>query len=182
MEGAGGQDFDFGGEHAECNAHVRRCLKGVGELTGHVWPEATQGLLYAMDRHKRESGSISFAAREWYAWAYDEILRRGAVEIEAMPQGRQVTKDEKNPWTRPVKYKTNHLPFAERAEVPFTNNMAERDLRWSKANRKISGCCRNFAAGVDLARVMSFHLTLGKRKIPVPEAIGAIFRHKPAPA
>ena len=76
------------------------------------------------------------------------------------------------------KYKENHLLFVYDYTVPFSNNAAERDLRWIKTQQKVSGCHRSYGGAVISARLMSFVKTLKKRKLAVLAAIKDIFNKK----
>ena len=48
------------------------------------------------------------------------------------------------------------LAFAFNKEVPFTNNLAERDIRPAKVKQKISNCFRTFTGAEIYARIEGF--------------------------
>lgn len=54
------------------------------------------------------------------------------------------------------------LAFAFNESVPFTNNLAERDLRPVKIKLKISNCFRSFEGATVYARIDSFVSTARK--------------------
>jgi transposase len=56
------------------------------------------------------------------------------------------------------------LAFAFNKEVPFTNNLAERDIRPAKVKLKISNCFRTFKGAEIYARVEGFISTARKNK------------------
>jgi len=54
------------------------------------------------------------------------------------------------------------LAFAFNKQVPFTNNLAERDIRPAKVKQKISNCFRTFKGAEIYARIESFVSTTRK--------------------
>lgn len=55
------------------------------------------------------------------------------------------------------------LAFAVFAEVPFTNNGGEQDLRMQKVQQKISGCFRTLHGARVSARIRSYISTCRKQ-------------------
>jgi transposase len=70
------------------------------------------------------------------------------------------------------------LRFAAQAELPFDNNLAERDLRMVKLKEKISGTTRGQGA-VFFARIRGYISTLRKQDIPTLPALEALFKGQP---
>ena len=72
------------------------------------------------------------------------ILTRGISELPARPErpsgerGRQAQSEAQHLWDRLYEHEYAVLLFAYSAEVPFTNNRAERDLRMGKVKQKVS--------------------------------------------
>ena len=52
------------------------------------------------------------------------------------------------------------LLFAKKAQVSFTNNRAERDLRMGKVKQKVSGCCRQERFARAYCRITSYLQTM----------------------
>ena len=59
------------------------------------------------------------------------------------------------------------LAFAFNQEVPFTNNLAERDIRPAKIKQKISNCFRTFKGAEVYARIEGFISTARKQNYNV---------------
>lgn len=70
------------------------------------------------------------------------------------------------------------LRFMNDLRVPFTNNLAERDLRMAKVRQKVSGCFRSFRGAEIYARFRSYLSTVKKQGRNVWKAILAIHRYK----
>lgn len=64
---------------------------------------------------------------------------------------------------RLIIHKEAVLRFMKNLNVPFTNNLAERDLRMAKVRQKISGCFRTIENARTYARIRSFISTLKKQ-------------------
>ena len=168
----------------ECNAHVIRYLIGMEELTKHGWAAKMVELLLEMQAHKEKDManqifSMNAQALREYSNRYDEILSLGKTEARTLSEKSPIRKDERNLLSRLEKYKENHLLFAYDYSVPFTNNEAERSFRWIKTQQKVSGCHRSYH-GVEISvRLMSFLLTLRKRKMSIFEAMKNLLNHQP---
>ena len=63
---------------------------------------------------------------------------------------------------RLAREKSAALAFAFNQQVPFTNNLAERDLRPAKVKQKISNCFRSQQGAKIYARIESFISTARK--------------------
>jgi transposase len=163
-------------DHAYCNAHILRELAAVIELDGEPWAEALrQTLIDANDavRQARQAGHTAldpvriavFEARYWAA------VREGLAFHRQFPEptraegtrGKVKKTPAHNLLIRLKTYKTETLRFMADFDVPFTNNLAERDLRMMKVKTKISGAFRTLQGAVDFARLRSVISTARKQ-------------------
>lgn len=62
--------------------------------------------------------------------------------------------------------------------VPFDNNLAERDIRMTKVQQKISGTSRSEQGASNFCRTRGYVSTISKNSISVIDAISAIFDGK----
>jgi hypothetical protein len=176
--------YKFGaGKHGECNTHIERYLKDIFEITKHSWATDMAELLFSMLEYKNNDLAKNIHSMDEdflkkCSDEYDRIIQLGKTENGALHPKSAIRKDESNLIERLEQYKDNHLLFAYDYTVPFTNNVAESDLRWIKTQQKVSGCHRSFEGAVISARIMSFVKTLKKRKLPVLAAIKDIFTSK----
>ena len=68
------------------------------------------------------------------------------------------------------------LEFLYQVEVPFDNNLAERDVRMTKTKQKISGCFRTEKGAHYFARIRGFISTCQKQGFKIIESIETILR------
>ena len=66
------------------------------------------------------------------------------------------------------------LEFLYQVEVPFDNNLAERDVRMTKTKQKISGCFRTEKGAHCFARIRGFISTCQKQGLNIIESIETI--------
>lgn len=148
--------FDF--QNAECGIHLIRRLTKSKETTNHEWQQTLIGLLLAANDSKKKGSEID--VRQLYD-DYDKIVK----------DGKKINKDDKdNPfWEKEkrflndlITYKDAYLLYATRADVPFTNNTAEKAIRLEKIRCKVSGQFTNLDRAQDHAVIRSY-LETGKR-------------------
>ena len=93
-------------------------------------------------------------------------------------RGRPKQEKGKNLLDRLSKYQEETLRFLNDFRVPFTNNLAERDLRMIKVKEKISGSFASFKGGEMFARIRSYISTLKKNNLPVLQGLKDALRGK----
>jgi len=80
-------------------------------------------------------------------------------------RGRAPKSDAHNLLDRLIKYENAVLLFAKNADVSFTNNRAEMDLRMSKVKQKVSGCFRTEKYAHAYCRIASYLQTMAYKGI-----------------
>jgi transposase len=153
--------------HALCNAHHLRELQFLVEQYKAEWAEAMQTLLLDM-KQAREAGNLSPEIRQQFAAQYNALLDQGfqAYPIQPRPpnsKGRIAQHPVTNMLIRLRNYCDAVLAFLHHDEVPFDNNLAERDLRMMKVKQKIAGCFRTWA-GAELFVAIRTYLSTARKQ------------------
>lgn len=176
-------NFGFNDKHVECNVHLRRYLKNNIELNNHEWAKQMDTLLLEIKDKKEKYISeniFSFSNNELenYSKKYDEILELGFKENDSN-NSKYLKQEEKALLKRLKKYKENHLLFAYNFDVPFDNNLSERDLRPIKTKKKISGCHRSFNILKDYCNIRSIISSCKKQGINYFHELVNVGKNKP---
>ena len=86
------------------------------------------------------------------------------VEAEAIKRrGRQKQSAAKNLLDDLLKRADQVLAFLDDLALPFTNNLAERDLRMVKVQQKIAGTFRSDDGATSFCRIRSYLSTMHKQ-------------------
>lgn len=178
--------YNFGilDKHVECNVHLRRYLKNNIELTHHEWALEMDKLLLEIKTKKEEylaNGGKEFSEAELEAYSqnYDSILEKGYEECK-QSNSKYLKQEEKALLNRLKKYKSNHLLYAYNFEVPFDNNLSERDLRAIKTKKKVSGGHRSYRGLKDYCNIRSIISTCRKHGIDFFKVLVNIKKEEPA--
>ncbi|MEI6704217.1 MAG: IS66 family transposase [Deltaproteobacteria bacterium] len=169
--------------HAMCNAHILRELNGVEENFKRNWPKhMKEVLLDAKKLTERAEVKPTPAEIAGIELRYDEALAQGYSENPVPEKPLPVPKKrgpvaqtkELNLLKRMTVYKDSILLFLRLLEVPFTNNSAERDIRMSKTQQKVSGGFRSQEGCDAFDAYRSYIATAIKQEISVFEATLAL--------
>ena len=157
--------FKFTGmKHALCGAHILRELQGLIDSGQSPWAKEFHTFLlnlYKTPFHKR------LAAMGIVKSKYSQICNKGEKQ-EPPPykaerkRGKPKRTKGRNLVERLIREKDAVLAFAFNEEVPFTNNLAERDIRPVKIKMKVSNCFRTLNGAEIYARIESFISTARK--------------------
>jgi transposase len=164
-------------DHAYCNAHILRELEGLIEFDGEAaWAEPMRDMLREANvavNEAREAGAgalppeqvAAFVERYWAAVRLGLAFHRQLPKCEATSKrrGRPKQLPGHNLLVRLKTFKTETLRFLTDFDVPFTNNLAEQDLRMMKVKMKISGSFRTLEGARIFARLRSIVSTARKQ-------------------
>ena len=73
------------------------------------------------------------------------------------------------------------LAFLDDLSIPFTNNLAERDLRMVKVQQKIAGTFRSEDGATAFCHIRSYLSTMRKQGRTMLTALAAVFAGAPLP-
>jgi transposase len=159
-------------EHAVCNAHILRDLKAVYEQTNQTWTqEFIEILMLAKRQRECQEKPLHPKAVAWMDDTYRAILKKGYVENTIV-----ANHDAEKLLNRLSKRQDSILLFVENADVPFDNNLAERDLRMAKVKQKVSGTFRSETGAQHFAMARSFLSTLKKQKKNLFESMKQVIK------
>lgn len=173
--------------HGLCNAHHLRELQFITDQYQQPWAAQMSQLLLdiqaAVARAPTSHRALSPYQCRQFADTYDQILVAGLAANplpEKSPQkGRPKQTPPKNLLDRLQQYKQQALAFMYDFRVPFTNNLAERDLRMVKVKQKISGSFRTHNGANIFCAIRSFISTARKQGFNVLDALEAAFQGNP---
>lgn len=177
-------------QHGLCNAHILRELIFIKERFGQDWAdELIEHLLHikATVETAKQQGHSALNARQTadFEKTYLQILKAG---LQCNPPAPPPVKKKRGPpkqskpfnlLKRLEEKRPEVLAFMYDFNVPFDNNMAERDLRMVKVKQKISGCFRSVDGARYFARIRSFIVTARKQGFTAFEALKDIFLPNP---
>jgi transposase len=152
--------------HALCGAHISRELVAAAETSpDQVWPEQALRALHGLNtaaHHARDQqlSAIPPEIADPLLNSWRHALRVGLAEHRRAP-GRRQSKT-RNLLERLRDRDEQVLLFARDLSVPFSNNQAERDVRPTKTQMKISGCHRAEATAKAWLRVRGYISTVRK--------------------
>jgi len=162
-------------KHAICGAHLLRELQGLIE-NDSLWAADFKAFLLQVYHKPIE---IRLQKQAEIEQNYDLLLTRGFSHepepVKTGKKGKFKRTKGRNLLERLQKYKSAVLAFAFNAEVPFTNNLAERDIRPIKVKQKISGSFRTEVGAQHYARIAGFISTVRKNKLNVFKELCNVF-------
>lgn len=176
--------FNFNGlRHALCGAHILRELYAIDEK-GIKWAKwFSRYLLTLLDLTKQNDGCLTKEQQGKALILYEKICAY-ANKIEPLPvktagkKGRPKATKGRNLLNRLIEHQDGILAFAFHQQVPFTNNLAERDLRPIKTKQKVAGCFRTFEGAQRHARIVGFISTVRKNELNIFNELKNLFDNK----
>ncbi len=182
--------FSFPSKHGLCNSHHLRELTYIDERYQQSWANNMAKLLCEIKNkvavEKTHRNCLDDKTLKDYQDRYEKILD-AAEKANPPPQpktkkrkrGRPKQTEPKNLLDRMRDYARETLAFMYDFDVPFDNNLAERDVRMIKVQQKISGTFRSDFGAKYFCRNRSYISTAKKQKFNVLEAIVACFLNQP---
>jgi len=178
-------------EHAFCGAHLLRELTFLWEVQNQVWAKDMIEQLLAVKAAVDGACDCGLAAlpaerTDVFRTCYLEIIARGYVEnpvAKAVSQnrrrGRRKQTKARNLLDRFRDHPDEILAFMYDFNVPFDNNLSERDLRMMKLRQKISGTFRSPDALLAFCRIRTYVATARKNGLGALEALRQMVAGKP---
>jgi transposase len=183
----------YGGAHSLCGAHLLRDCTYLAEQEQQAWAAEMADHLLAMHHAAHEwrlhgATCVPRIERDEWVTRYFEILVSGyaaqppPAQTEASKRrGRQKQSAAKNLLDDLLRRADQVLAFLDDLSLPFTNNLAERDLRMVKVQQKIAGTFRSDAGATAFCRIRSYLSTMHKQGHSMLSALAAVFAGKPLP-
>jgi transposase len=179
--------------HSICGAHLVRDCAAVAEQEHQEWAVQMQDFLLDLCEacHQwrlRHLTAVPAIERDEWVARYFEILAAGYAAQPPPPasssgkgKGRPKQSKAKNLLDALMARAEQVLALLDDLRIPFTNNQAERDLRWAKVQQKISGTFRSAAGVTAFCRIRSYLATMQKQGHPMLSALTAVFHGQPLP-
>jgi hypothetical protein len=171
--------YRYGSRHGTCGEHLARDLNGLRDLQKIPWANDMRQYVLGMNKHKNEDLAKNIAACDSallanYGQTYDDLIERGRTDLIRMQKNELGYAEFRAMLNRLAKYKVCYLLFMRDYKVPFTNNLAERDLRAEKTKEKVSYLFRSWQGIVNHTKIRSFISTIKKRSGDLFSAIAQI--------
>ena len=173
FDGALGHDHDkkyykYSSRHATCCEHLCRDLKGLRDLYCCQWADGFRSFLYEMNSYKKKDlgagkDSCDDNNLSEFLERYDNLVADGDSVLHEMKPDTFGYDELRKMLARLRDYKNAYTLFVRDYTAPFSNNLAERDLRSCKTRQKISGCFRTWNGISDFVKSKSVISTWKKQ-------------------
>ena len=173
--------FKYDCSHGLCNAHHIRELEFSYEKDKQQWAKKIQDFLYDANEQVIENGgSLRYQQLKIRLNEYRRLLKEAEIECPEPPKiegkrGRTKKSKSRNLLERLINYEKEVLRFMTNPDVPFTNNLAENDIRMTKVHQKISGCFRSEEGADIFCGVRSYLSSCRKQNVSVSAALNLLF-------
>jgi len=177
--------------HSICGAHLVRDCAGVAQQEHQEWAADMHDFLLDLHEACQQWRLLHLSAvppieRDDWVARYFEILAAGYAAQPPPPAssagartGRRKQSKAKNLLDALMARAEQVLALLDDLQIPFTNNQAERDLRWAKVQQKISGTFRSATGVTAFCRIRSYLSTMQKQGHPMLSALTAVFHGHP---
>jgi transposase len=158
-------------EHGYCNAHHLRELEALRQ-GGETWARAMQKLLRYIS--KICTKAICEKKQKRIFELFDKIVQRGLryhYSLEPLTKTGIKKRDGHNLLLRFQKFTKDILRCVTNPQVPFTNNLAEQDIRMMKVKQKISGGFRSMVGADIFASIRSLIATARKQSLNLKKVL-----------
>lgn len=188
--------FKFDGvKHALCGAHILRELYALNEkeVKWSKWFIRYFLTLLHLSKQNAQNKTQNKQSEGYYKLTkqqqqkalllYKKICA-SANEIEPLPEKKEGSRGKpkatkgRNLLNRLIKHQDAVLAYAFHSEVPFTNNLAERDLRPIKTKQKVAGCFRTLEGAQRHARIFGFISTVRKNELNIFNELKSLFDNR----
>jgi len=173
--------YQYNCRHSLCNAHHLRELTRAFEQDGQKWALEMQALLKRINKEVIDAGgALDIKKSQQYRQKYRNLIKKAEIECPEPDRpkgkrGRMKKPRPRNLLERLRDFESDVLRFMDIEYVPFTNNLAENDIRMTKVQQKISGCFRSIEGAKIFCRVRSYLSTCRKHGVSPTEALRSLF-------
>lgn len=173
--------YKYGSLHVLCNSHHLRELESSIERDAQNWSKLMKKLLLELNEAvDAAGGKLEESEQKKYQRRYRIILSKGKKECPLNPKipgkrGKTAQTKSRNLLDRLELRQEDVLRFMKVTIVPFTNNLAERDIRMTKVHQKISGCFRSMQGAKIFCRIRSYLSTARKNSMTSVQALTLLF-------
>jgi transposase len=170
--------------HSYCCAHLLRELNNLLENDKTTWSKLMIILLIDMYKECNEAkSSLSETKFNEFSNRYDDICNMGNLTEPLSPtktgkRGRPKQTKGRNLLERFIQHKSEILAFAKYDHIPFTNNLAERDLRCVKTKLKVATEFRSIFGAHNYAILQSFISTINKQSGNIYKELINLFQNE----
>jgi transposase len=157
------------------------------EQQGQIWAKDMFELLLEMNFFaSKQNEQLTSEQTEPWIKRYRDVISEGwdGNPLPKKPplkkkRGRRAKTKAQNLLTRLGDFEDSVLAFLHDINVPFTNNLAEQDIRMIKVRQKISGCFRTVHGAEHFARIRSYLSTARKQRQNILDSIIAAIKGMP---
>jgi transposase len=168
-------------KNASCHSHLSRELTLLEEEFKLRWAHELRRFFLDlndyMDEYRDENKPLPADEKQIFYEEFKRIILKAKIETADWNQSGKKTVAA-NLLARIIRHETSVLRFMNDHRVPFTNNLAERDLRMAKVRQKVSGCFRSIEGAKIYARLRSYLSTVKKQGRNVWEALKILHLYK----